>query len=67
LPEAGQVALAGRGPMLAHGLVDRPTQDEDLFTPDLSEVTRLADALLVALRAEGAQVRVDGRRSRPEI
>jgi hypothetical protein len=33
----------------------------DLFTPDLSEVTRLADALVVALGTEGAQVRVDGR------
>ncbi|HMI35179.1 MAG TPA: hypothetical protein VK499_13850 [Propionibacteriaceae bacterium] len=27
--------------MLAHDLVDRPTQDVDLFTPDPSEVTRL--------------------------
>jgi hypothetical protein len=61
LPEAGQGALAGGGAMLAHDLVDRPTQDVDLFTPDPSEVTRLADALLVALRAEGAQVRADRR------
>ena len=38
--------------------MDRPTQDVDLFTPDASEVTRLVDALVVALRAE-AQVRVD--------
>ena len=41
LPEAGQVALAGGGAMLAHDLVDRPTQDVDLFTPDRGEVTRL--------------------------
>ena len=61
LPEAGQVALAGGGAMLAHDLVDRPTQDVDLFTPDPAEVTRLTDALAVALRAEGAQVRVDRR------
>ncbi len=61
LPEAGQVALAGGGAMLAHDLVDRPTQDVDLFTPDPSEVTRLVDALVVALRAEGARVRVDRR------
>ena len=47
--------------MLAHDLVDRPTQDVDLFTPDPAEVTRLTDALAVALRAEGAQVRVDRR------
>lgn len=26
--------------MLAHDLVERPTQDLDLFTPDPSEVTR---------------------------
>jgi hypothetical protein len=51
--------------MLAHDLVDRPIQDVDLFTPDPSEVTRLADAPLVALRAEGAQVRL-GRRE-PEF
>jgi hypothetical protein len=47
--------------MLAHDLVDRPTQDVDLFTPDSGEVTRLSDALAVALRAEGAKVRVDRR------
>ena len=47
--------------MLAHDLADRPTQDVDLFTPDPGEVTRLSDALAVALRAEGAQVRVDRR------
>ena len=47
--------------MLAHDLVDRPTQDVDLFTPDPGEVTRLSDALAVALRTEGAQVRVDRR------
>jgi len=48
LPEAGQVALAGGGAMLAHDLVDRPTQDVDLFTPDPAEVRRLTDALAVA-------------------
>jgi hypothetical protein len=61
LPEAKQVALAGGGAMLAHDLVDRPTQDVDLFAPDPDEVTRLSDALAVALRTEGAQVRVDRR------
>ena len=46
LPEAGRVALAGGGAMLAHDLVDRPTQDVDLFTPDPSEARRaLVDAL----------------------
>jgi Nucleotidyl transferase AbiEii toxin, Type IV TA system len=61
LPEAKQVALAGGGAMLAHDLVDRPTQDVDLFAPDPDEVTRLSDALAVALRTEGAQVCVDRR------
>jgi hypothetical protein len=61
LPEAGQVALAGGGAMLAHDLVDRPTQDVDLFTPGRAEVTRLTTPLAVALRAEGAQVQVDRR------
>jgi Nucleotidyl transferase AbiEii toxin, Type IV TA system len=61
LPQAGQVALAGGGAMLAHDLVDRPTQDVDLFTPNPAEVTRLTDALAVALRAEGAQVQIDRR------
>ena len=59
LPEA-EHALAGGGAMLAHDLVDRPTQDVDLFTPDPGEVTRLSDALAVALRTEGAQVRLTG-------
>jgi len=61
LPEARQVALAGGGAMLAHDLVDRPTQDVDLFTPDPSEVMQLADVLALALRGEGAQVNVDRR------
>ena len=43
--QAWQVALAGGGAMLAHDLVDRPTHDVDLFTPDPAEVTRLTDAL----------------------
>jgi hypothetical protein len=54
LPDAGQVALAGGGAMLALDLVDRSTQDVDLFTPDPAEVTRLTDALAVALSADGA-------------
>jgi hypothetical protein len=37
LPEAGQLAPAGGGAMLAHDLVDGPTQDTDLLTPDAAE------------------------------
>jgi len=54
LPEAGQVALTGGGAMLAHDLVDRPTQDVDSSHPIPPEVIRLTDSLAVALRAEGA-------------
>jgi hypothetical protein len=61
LPEADQVALAGGGAMLAHDLVERPTHDTDLFTPQAGEPTRLADALTQALRKSGAQVEVDRR------
>lgn len=56
LPEAGQTVLAGGAAMLAHRFVTRPTQDVDLFTPDVEDVGRLADALAAALRAEGAVV-----------
>ena len=61
LPEADQVALAGGGAMLAYDLVERPTQDIDLFTPQADEPTRLADALAYALRGSGALVEVDRR------
>lgn len=61
LPEAGNAALAGGGAMLAHGLVDRPTRDLDLFTPDPGDVMRFADALVAAFTAVGAQVAPDRR------
>jgi hypothetical protein len=46
--------------MLAHDLVDRPTQDVDLFTPDPAEVTRLADALAVALHGRAPSCALTG-------
>ncbi len=61
LPEAADVAIAGGDAMIAHGLVDRPTQDLDLFTPNQTEVAAFADALAGALRSEGATVEVDRR------
>ena len=61
LPEAGQAVLAGGAAMLAHRLIDRPTQDVDLFTPDPEDVGRLADALAAALRADGARVDIARR------
>ncbi len=45
LTEAGHVALAGGGAMLAHEFVDRPTNDLDLFTPEAGEVGTVTDAL----------------------
>lgn len=59
LPEAGQVALAGGGAMLAHDLVDRPTRDVDLFTPLPHEVSRFSESLVAALRAAGARVELE--------
>lgn len=47
--------------MLAHQLVDRPTQDVDMFTPE-DDVTALADALVAVLRREGLVVVVEAQR-----
>jgi hypothetical protein len=58
LPEARGFALAGGGAMLAHGLVERPTQDLDLFTPVAVDVEPAAEALRVALSALGYRVEV---------
>lgn len=61
LPEAHDVALAGGGAMLAHGLVVRLTTDVDLFTPDSEEVGRLGTALAVALEGRGYEVHPERR------
>jgi predicted nucleotidyltransferase component of viral defense system len=58
LPEARQLALAGGGAMLAHGFVDRPTYDIDLFTPDADEVAAVTHALTNELRDRGYGVEV---------
>lgn len=60
LPEAKQVALARGGAMLAHDLVDRPTQDVDLFALDPDEVTRLSDALAVAFAPRAPRCALTG-------
>lgn len=58
LPEAHTVALAGGGAMIAHGFVDRATQDVDLFTEiDDEEARQVAAALRAALRDHGLQLR----------
>lgn len=61
LPEAAHLALAGGGAMLAHGLVERPTRDVDLFTPVEVEVDPLVGALTEALRDRGGEVDVERR------
>lgn len=61
LAEAGHVALAGGGAMLAHEFMDRPTMDLDLFTSDPREVGPVTDALHEALRGRGYAVEVTQR------
>lgn len=58
MPGAESLALAGGGAMLAHRLVERPTQDVDMFTPE-ADVTDLADGLVAALSSDGLAVVVE--------
>jgi hypothetical protein len=46
-------ALAGGNALMAHGVIDRPTEDVDLFSDQESGVTAAADAVEAALRAAG--------------
>ncbi len=46
-------ALAGGNALIAHGLVDRPTEDVDLFSNEEGGVEAAADAVEAALRAAG--------------
>jgi hypothetical protein len=58
LPEAHTIALAGGGAMIAHGFVDRATQDVDLFTEiDDAEARHVTAALRAALRERGLESR----------
>jgi nucleotidyltransferase AbiEii toxin of type IV toxin-antitoxin system len=58
LPEAHTIALAGGGAMIAHGFVDRATQDVDLFTEiDDTEARHVCAALRAALRDRGLDSR----------
>jgi hypothetical protein len=49
-------ALGGGNALIAHGLIDRATQDVDLFTDDEHGVEAAADAVEAALRAVGYQI-----------
>jgi hypothetical protein len=43
-------ALAGGNALMAHGIIDRPTEDVDLFTDQETGVEAAADAVEVSLR-----------------
>jgi hypothetical protein len=44
-------ALAGGNALIAHGIIDRPTDDVDLFSDQETAVAAAADAVECALRA----------------
>jgi Nucleotidyl transferase AbiEii toxin, Type IV TA system len=46
-------ALAGGNALIAHGVIDRPTEDVDLFTDREDGVAAAADAVEAALRTAG--------------
>lgn len=48
-------ALGGGNALIAHGIVDRPTEDVDLFTDEDAGVAAAADAVERALRAAGLE------------
>ena len=49
-------ALGGGNALIAHGIIDRPTQDVDLFTNRESGVAAAAGAVEAALREAGFPV-----------
>lgn len=51
-------ALAGAGALVAHGVISRPTQDLDLFTPVEGGPGEVSAALVAALTDAGCQVQV---------
>ncbi len=55
---AHNYALAGGNALAAHGLLSRPTQDIDLFTPAAGRTGHVVDAVRAALSADGYAVHV---------
>ncbi len=49
-------ALAGGNALIAHGIIDRPTDDIDLFSDQETGVPEVGQAVEDALRAAGFQV-----------
>lgn len=56
-------ALAGAGALIAHGLVDRSTEDLDLFSPLPGGASQVTAALQQALQDAGFDVTVDSTRT----
>ncbi len=54
-------ALAGGNALVAHGLVNRPTQDVDLFSPEPGAPRGGIDAVRRALESRGYRVEVTRR------
>jgi hypothetical protein len=52
------LALAGAGALVAHGVISRPTEDLDLFTPTEGGPGQVSAFVRVALSEAGCQVRV---------
>lgn len=50
LPDTEDLALAGGGALIVHGIVDRETRDLDFFSNSPEEVDRLLPAVEQALR-----------------
>ena len=46
-------ALGGGNALIAYGIIDRPTQDVDVFSDEEGAVQAAADAVEAALRDEG--------------
>jgi hypothetical protein len=51
-------ALAGAGALVVHGVISRPTQDLDLFSPTAGGPGQASASVLAALSDAGCQVRV---------
>jgi hypothetical protein len=51
-------ALAGGNALVAHGLLSRPTEDVDLFTPQPGGPGRVLEPVMAALQGAGFTVRV---------
>jgi len=54
-------ALAGGNALIAHGLVERPTQDVDLFSPQAGAPGAVAHRVRRALESAGFRVEVTCR------